>query len=339
VSDAEAKLIRRLAAEADLIRVSPSRFRGCDPLRPLVISVVRNEEPRLADFLDHYRTLGVCHFLFIDNGSTDGTCELLADEPDVDLLATDAPFDAARKHGWITRLIREYGDRWYLLADADEHAVFHGVADLAQVARAAQRLGRRRVRGTLLDMYGDKPLAAASRDPGQPLLAAYPFFDPDGYVEKGEVALTTRTGGPRQRVFSSIDPSFAPQLTKYPLFRLSSEETIVSPHYIQPPTAGDDPCWIALLHFKFDADSRARIADAVERRQYWRDSYEYRVYQEAITQDPNLTFMGERSRRFRGTAELVELGIIEPIRRRRGGKLWKKVSNSLARKMTALVTS
>lgn len=326
MSDAEAGHVRRLAMEAKVTKVSPTRFRGCDVLQPLVISVVRNEEPRLADFLNHYRAIGAGHFLFIDNGSTDGTCEALADEPDVDLFETDAPFSAATKHGWITRLIQEYGDRWYLLADADEHAVFHGVADLSGVARAAEGLGRRRVRGALLDMYSDEPIAAANRVPGQPLLDAYPFFDADGYIEEREVALTTRIGGPRRRVLSPIDPTFAPQLTKYPLFRLRSGETIVSPHYIDPPMTGDDPCWIALLHFKFDADSPARIADAVERRQYWRDSYEYRVYQEAIARLPSLTFMSDQSRRYRGPAELVELGIIEEIWQPRVRQLWNKLS-------------
>ena len=313
MSAEDAERIRRLARDAQLARLSPSRFRGTDPMRPLIVSVVRNEEPRLGDFLEHYRELGAGHFLFIDNGSDDGTRELLAGQTDVDLYAADAPFDAAAKHGWVTRLVQDYGDRWYLLADADEHAVFHGASDLRSLAHAAQRVGRRRVRGVLLDMYSDKPVAAAHRQPGQSLLDAYPFFDPDGYVEKREAALTTRTGGPRHRALSSLDPDFAPQLTKYPLFRLAPDETLVSPHYIHPPMAGEDPCWIALLHFKFDGDSPARIADAVERGQYWRGSYEYRIYQEALRRFPGFTFMADHSRRFSRTADLVELGIIDPV--------------------------
>jgi len=118
VSDAEAERVRRLAAEAKLTRASPRRFSGGDMRRPLVISVVRNEGPRIGEFLQHYRGLGAAHFLIVDNGSTDGTRETLVAEPDVDLFATDEPFDAASKHGWITRLTQEYGDRWYLLADA-----------------------------------------------------------------------------------------------------------------------------------------------------------------------------------------------------------------------------
>lgn len=331
MSEAEAEYVRRLAMEAELTRVSPRRFRGCDRLRPLVISVVRNEKSRLGEFLEHYRRAGAGHFLFIDNGSTDTTAEALSGEPDVDLFETGAPFNAASKHGWITRLVRQYGDRWYLLADADEHAVFAGASDLKAVAAAAESLGRTRVRGALLDMYNDRPIVGTARELGQPLLDAYPFFDPDGYVEKREVALTTRVGGPRRRAFRAIDPSFAPQLTKYPLFRLRPRDTLVSPHYIHPPLIGEDPCWIALLHFKFDADAAERIADAVRQGQYWRDSYEYRVYQDAITRFPGFTLMDERSRRYRGPADLVELGIIEQVPKPKVPRLFRRVSDLVFR--------
>jgi hypothetical protein len=326
MSDAGAEQIRSLASEAELTRVSSRRFDDCARLRPLVISVVRNERPRLRDFLDHYRRAGAGHFLFIDNGSTDGTRDALSGEPDVDLFETDAPFSAARKHGWITRLIEQYGDRWYLLADADEHAVFAGAPDLEAVAAAAERSGRRRVRGALLDMYSDRPIVDAARTPGQSLLEAYPFFDADGYIETREAALTTRVGGPRQRAFSTLDPSFAPQLTKYPLFRLAPEDTLVSPHYIHPPLPGEDPCWIALLHFKFDEGAPERIADAVRQGQYWRDSYEYRVYQEAITRFPGFSLMSEHSRRYRGPSDLVELGIIERVRQPGARGVLRKLS-------------
>lgn len=313
MADALPGEIRRLAREARLEPLSPSRFAGADALQALVVSVIRDERTRLPDFLDHYRSLGAAHFLFVDNDSADGSSEFLAAQPDVDLFATDAPFSAAAKHGWISRLVEQYGDRWYLLADADEHAVFHGVEDLAALALAAERAGRRRIRAALIDMYGDTPVAAAGRAEGQSLQDAFPYFDADGYVEEREIALTTRVGGPRRRLFSTIDPSFAPQLTKYPLFRLRPGDTLVSPHYIDPPLAGEDPCWIALLHFKFDSDTPARIVEAVERRQYWQNSYEYRVYQRALERDPELSFMADCSRRFRGPAELVDLGIIDEV--------------------------
>jgi len=315
VSDALAEEITKLASEAQIERLAPLRFGNCPVTRPVVISVVRDECRRIGEFLTHYRSIGAGHFIFIDNGSTDGTADALADEPDVDLYRADGPFNAIAKHAWITSAVQTYGDRWYLLADADEHAVFDGVEDLQAVARAAEVFGRRRVRGALIDMYGDKPLATDQRGVGQPLTEAYPFFDADGYEEHREHALTVRTGGPRRRALAFVDPSFAPQLTKYPLFRLRPGETLVSPHYIHPPISGGDPCWIGLLHFKFDGDTADRISDALVRGQYWRSSYEYRVYDEALKRMPDLSLMAPSSCRYSAPSQLVELGVIERIPR------------------------
>src|SRR6476661_6368945 len=55
----------------------------------LVISVVRNGELYVKSFLDHYRSMGVKHFVFLDNGSTDHTGEMLCEHDDVTLLQTN----------------------------------------------------------------------------------------------------------------------------------------------------------------------------------------------------------------------------------------------------------
>ena len=58
----------------------------------LVISVVRNGELYVKSFLDHYRSMGVKHFVFLDNGSTDRTVELLCAR-DVSVLKTVASLE------------------------------------------------------------------------------------------------------------------------------------------------------------------------------------------------------------------------------------------------------
>ena len=60
----------------------------------------------LDDFLRHYRALGVDRFVVLDNGSTDGSVDLLARQPDVDLYQVPRRFLPLRKQGWINR-----GDR------------------------------------------------------------------------------------------------------------------------------------------------------------------------------------------------------------------------------------
>ena len=62
----------------------------------LAAVTVRNESVRLPFFLTHYRRLGVAHFLFVDNGSDDGSRDYLAAQPDVSLWTTAASYRLSR---------------------------------------------------------------------------------------------------------------------------------------------------------------------------------------------------------------------------------------------------
>jgi hypothetical protein len=279
--------------------------------------VARNESGRVGEFLQHYRLLGVQRFFFVDNASTDGTSDFLMRQLDVDLFSTDDPFDWRRKHGWIDRLIDDHGrDRWYLLADADEHVVFAGndTACLSDVTAAVASKGGTRVRGCLIDMYSQGPVLATYREPGTSMRDTYPYFDPGGYAEHRNSLLVSRTGGPRRRVLSKFTPAFEPQLTKYPLFHLCDGEVVANPHYIWPPDPNpEDRCYLGILHYKFDGDLLLKIGDAVERGQYWNDSAEYRTYQEALRREPLLTFHWTASRKYRSPDDFVHCELIEAI--------------------------
>ena len=58
-----------------------------------MISVVRNGELYIRSFLDHYRSMGVRHFVFLDNGSADHTLEMLCTQEEVTVLQTEAPYN------------------------------------------------------------------------------------------------------------------------------------------------------------------------------------------------------------------------------------------------------
>ncbi len=86
------------------------RMQGLRRQPILLFSTMRNERVRLPYFLDYYRKLGVDHFLVVDNGSTDGTRDYLADQPDVSLWETGAGYKQSRfGMDWIMHLLRRYG--------------------------------------------------------------------------------------------------------------------------------------------------------------------------------------------------------------------------------------
>ncbi len=313
--------VRRLALECHLEEVrSPAWIRPSSPLHPVVVVVVRNEIGRLPAFLVHHRRLGIENFVFLDNGSTDGTVELLLAQPDVRLFRTPDGFDWRRKHGWLMHVVRRIGlENWYLLLDADEHCVYAEcetttLPDLVGILEAA---GRRRARGALIDMYPQGPIAPGSASDG-PIHRDHVWFDGGPYPEHRNGSATSRTGGPRARVFSRIDPRFRPQLTKYPLLKFAADDVAYNPHLVWPPDEHpDDPCWIGLLHYKFDGDFLARVEDAIRRRQYWNESFEYAVYSEALGRDPCLDLYWHGSRRYASSADLLEAGLIAPLPRAR----------------------
>ena len=64
----------------------------------LVISVVRNGELYIKSFLDHYRSMGVKHFVFLDNGSTDRTVENALCARGRDRTVNECPLPEIREH-------------------------------------------------------------------------------------------------------------------------------------------------------------------------------------------------------------------------------------------------
>lgn len=305
-------------SRADAVALSPLHVRLDRQLSsrnaPLVLTVIRDERHRLADFLRHYRSLGVGGFVCVDNGSTDGSQAFLAAQPDVDLWSTDEVFSPLEKHAWINRLIDIYGrERWYLLVDADEQVVYAG-AEHVSLGDFANRLfakGLRQARGMLVDMYAAGAALTVFRSPDMPLIDTFPLFDASGYDERRLDRLTSRRGGPRARAFESISPAFRPELTKYPLFWPEADSCMTTPHYNFPRAEGDeDVCRLGILHFKFDSDSLSRVSSIVSSGRYWNASFEYQVYRDAFKVNPSLSFDTPASRRYESPQCLVAAGLI-----------------------------
>ena len=92
----------------------------------LVFVTARNERIRLPYFLRYYREMGVGHFLFVDNGSDDGSAEYLAQQEDCSVWHTDASYKASNFGiDWMNWLLRKYGTgHWTLTLDPDEFFVY-----------------------------------------------------------------------------------------------------------------------------------------------------------------------------------------------------------------------
>ena len=165
---------RRLVSAALRMRDLTAKRDRTSAIRPrdvLLFATIRNEADRLKWFLDYYRQRGVGHFLIVDNGSEDGSAEMLEAQPDVSLWVTNASYKRAN-YGvhWVNALARRYAaGHWMLFVDPDEYLIYPhcDARDIPMLAEHLEAGGRRSLGTMLLDLYSEVPIREAHCAPGE----------------------------------------------------------------------------------------------------------------------------------------------------------------------------
>lgn len=288
----------------------------------LAFITIRDEAQRLPYFLSYYRDLGVDHFFFVDNGSSDGGGELLAAEPDISLWKTDAGYRKSR-YGvdWLNWLKFRYGHgHWTLTLDPDEFLVYP-FCDTRPIPALCDWLDQSGIRsfGTmLLDMYPRGPFDQLSYRPGQDPFELAPWFDAGNYsvARNPKYGNLWIQGGPRARVYFNETPKKAPSLNKIPLVRWNRKYTFVSSTHMLLPrglnqvydTGGGEKACGCLLHAKFLDSFVDKVAEEVERRQHFARGREYDAYHFRGHGDNGL--WSEWSERYINWRQLEQLGLM-----------------------------
>jgi glycosyltransferase involved in cell wall biosynthesis len=307
---------------------------------------VRNEILRLSQTLEHYRKIGVGRFFIIDNGSTDGTRELLTAQPDCHVFLTLNSYSEARFGlEWQHALLDEHGvDHWCLVVDADEWLIYPGYESrsLPELAAYLQQSGAQGMFAFLLDMYGQVGVAGAIPGPEHSLLDACHFFDTQYLWDYGFRAMLHLTqprfppskvaGGPRWRLlFPTLHRHYyvlkaiwrisdylgvplpvalrpAPNLRKIPFVRWLPGTRYPNAHATTPIKLSDVTG--VLLHFKFLEDFSARVTIEVGRKEHWQSASEYRRYLTKLKHGPGLSFHYDGSVAYQDSQQLVRLGLM-----------------------------
>lgn len=145
----------------------------------VLIALVRDGSYYLDVFFDHYRALGIRHFVFVDNGSCDETLTRLKQEPGVAVLQSTLPWGSF-ENDFRTAAARRYGqDRWCLIVDMDEIFDFEGRFEigLAGLTQYLDSQGYTGVMAQMLEMFPKAPLRDVATLPYRDVLEQFSQCD------------------------------------------------------------------------------------------------------------------------------------------------------------------
>lgn len=268
----------------------------------LVFCTLGNEAVRLPYFLKYYRDLGADHFIFVDNGSDDGSREYLAEQPDVSVFHSDASYKRSRFGvDWLNWLQRKYAHgHWCLVVDVDEFLVYP-FCDTRPIRALTDWLDASSVKsfGTmLLDMYPKGPVDSVRYEAGDDPFEHVHWFDSGNYmIEKNSrYGNLWIQGGPRARAFFADKPERAPALNKVPLVKWHRAYTYVSSTHMLLPRGlnlvydewGGEKTSGCLLHAKFLDTFAAKSTEELERKEHFANSHEYKAYAAGLQETPDL---------------------------------------------------
>ncbi|MCL1628853.1 glycosyltransferase family 2 protein [Roseibaca sp. V10] len=285
--------------------VSPSdRLAQARGAELAVIAVMRNEGFMLTHFLNHYRGLGVGAFLVADNGSDDGTLEMLVSQPDVTVFSTDTPYNESR-YGvlWQEALLANFRQgRWSLVADADEFLFWslpdpqrRVTGDLPGLLRGPAHHGADMVRLSMLDLYPPGPLSEAR-------FALGPFTEAT-HIDRAPLRFDYAGRGPwgncdsvtsnlRHRLMEAMGQPAARNLfvaQKYALMRYQPwMQFSAGLHYAVGGKVADRA--LAFAHFKYNSEFHAKAQAEVARGQHFNNAEEYGKYLALLSEGRDTLF-------------------------------------------------
>ncbi|MCA0846489.1 glycosyltransferase family 2 protein [Salipiger thiooxidans] len=293
--------LRALRKSRELLPVSDRT----DRIRPsdlLVFCTQRNEGVRLPYFLRYYREMGVNHFIFVDNDSTDTSRDYLARQEDVSVWTTRGSYKRSRfGMDWINFLLRRHGHgHWTLTVDPDEFFLYP-FCDTRPLRALTDWLDASSIKSfsaMLLDMYPKGRIDAQPYEAGQNPLEIAHWFDAGNYSIRrnhryGNLWIQ---GGPRARMFFADRPERAPALNKVPLVRWDRRYAYVSSTHMLLPRGlnavfdewGGEKASGLLLHTKFLDTFTGKAEEELSRKQHYAGSTEYLAYAARLRDNPDL---------------------------------------------------
>ncbi|MFC4216960.1 glycosyltransferase family 2 protein [Pseudophaeobacter arcticus] len=289
----------------------------------VLVALVRDGAYYLDGFFDHYRRLGVAHFVFFDNGSREGTLDRLRQQPGVSILQSTLPWGDYENDFRSYAAKRYATDRWCLIADMDEIFDFEGRAEigLRGLTGFLTDQGYTGLMAQMLEMFPKAPLSTVAALPYLQVLqqfdhcdissvTAYDYQSPAtglGYfLHQNKItppAPQLLFGGIRGKVFGE-----SCCLTKHPLIYVGAGVTpAVHPHASTGLRLA--PMSALIKHYKFanDALARDRASVAAASIAHGEDRQRLAVLQHS----PDISLWSPQAQRAPALATLQQQGFLQ----------------------------
>lgn len=289
----------------------------------VLLAPVQNGAYYLDAFFAHYRAMGVKHFVFLDNGSTDDTLDRIRAEPGT--VIDHCPLPLGRYEHLIRGyLAQTYGrDRWCLYVDMDEVLDFEGreAHGIQALTRYMASQGHTAMMAQMLEMFPKAPLAEVAALPFDKAQEAFSYYDIStltryGYhAENNPLADLLRDnettnpdigfcfGGVRGKVFGEDCC-----LTKHPLI-FNGPGVIPAPHPHLSRGVRCSDITVVLKHYKFANDPGGR--DAVSLQDGTLGHGEDEKRSSLMMADPTLTLFSLDARPWNRVALLRRAGFLQ----------------------------
>ena len=317
------KICGRLARVRHQARLRTSLKHIHGPTKPLaapgevtVVSLVRDGAYYLPVFFDYYRSLGIQHFVFIDNGSTDTTLDLIRAQPDTVILQSSLPWGQFENDFRRTAAERYCRNRWCLYVDMDEIFDFEGRQEigLTGLIRYLEAQGATALMAQMLEMFPKVPLSSVATLPYDQVLEQFHYCDLDAirrldytdedtgfsYFLRQNRLSSAETqilfGGVRGKIFGENCC-----LSKHPLVYVGDKvQPGVHPHCSSNVAVADISALIKHYKFANDSTARDRASLAIASIQHGED----KLRAQLMTDSPDLSLWSETAQDFPGITSL-----------------------------------
>lgn len=291
-----------------------------------VFCLVKNGMEHLPAFLEHYNNLGVKHFIFVDNGSTDGTVGFLRDKYNVTVFDTEIPhkyYENEIRRTVIQNLIR---DSWCLCVDIDE-LWDYPYSDRISIKSFLEYLngnGYTAVISYMLDMFPEK-LDFNNSGKGGEWKKSYVYYDLTkikkskyfsqnnnfcNYNKLADRSMKYYFGGIRLKHFGSKSSRYV--LIKHPLIFMDGKvEPVTDPHYCNKSYIADVSC--VIKHYKFTSSFKERLNSSKNDYDFF-GRCEHEEYHKTLNDNENISFYSATAEKLENVNDLLQSGFIKVSR-------------------------